>query len=241
MENSALNTLAADVRGLDVLRRAAHDNSPQALKAFAAQCGIRQPNWEFLSPPGAIVPAHFISNVTVTHESKVILAAEWGPASDGPARYLSDDGWDTFCGYFRANLDAILALRDGGPSKGAPLFLHGYAVPMPRPAPAGLGLGPWLLPSVQAYGIPEADYAAVAALLIGRLAALIGGCAADAGRYPNVHFFDTTQIPLEPAAPGSSGESGDWINEIHLNRNGCRKLAVPWSAAIEKEIVAQRG
>lgn len=29
---------------------------------------------------GAIVPAHFISNVTVTHESKVILAAEWGPA-----------------------------------------------------------------------------------------------------------------------------------------------------------------
>lgn len=168
-------------------------------------------------------------------------AAEWGPASDGPARYLSDDGWETFCGYFRANLDAILALRDGGPSKGAPLFLHGYAVPMPRPAPAGLGLGPWLLPSVQAYGIPEADYAAVAALLIGRLAALIGGCAADAGRYPNVHFFDTTQIPLEPAAPGSSGESGDWINEIHLNRNGCRKLAVPWSAAIEKEIVAQRG
>lgn len=37
MENSALNTLAADVRGLDVLRRAAHDNSPQALKAAAKQ------------------------------------------------------------------------------------------------------------------------------------------------------------------------------------------------------------
>ncbi|MBS0392044.1 MAG: SCO family protein [Proteobacteria bacterium] len=32
-------------------------DSPQALKAFAAQYGIRQPNWEFLSPPGAIVPA----------------------------------------------------------------------------------------------------------------------------------------------------------------------------------------
>ena len=92
-----------------------------------------------------------------------------------------------------------------------------------------------------AYGIPEADYAAVAALLIGRLAALIAGCAADAARYPNLHFFDTTQIPLVPAAAGSSGENGDWVNEIHLNRAGCRKLAVPWAAAIEKVIVDQRG
>ncbi|GAA0232086.1 hypothetical protein GCM10009125_21340 [Castellaniella daejeonensis] len=32
-------------------------DSPQALKAFAAQYGITAPNWEFLSPPAAIVPA----------------------------------------------------------------------------------------------------------------------------------------------------------------------------------------
>jgi protein SCO1/2 len=31
-------------------------DSPQALKAFATQYGIRQPNWDFLSPPAAIVP-----------------------------------------------------------------------------------------------------------------------------------------------------------------------------------------
>ncbi|HEU0202281.1 MAG TPA: thiosulfate oxidation carrier complex protein SoxZ [Burkholderiaceae bacterium] len=29
---------------------------------------------------GKLVPAHFISNVTVTHAGKVVLAAEWGPA-----------------------------------------------------------------------------------------------------------------------------------------------------------------
>lgn len=31
-------------------------DSPQALKAFARQYGINAPNWEFLSPPSAIVP-----------------------------------------------------------------------------------------------------------------------------------------------------------------------------------------
>jgi sulfur-oxidizing protein SoxZ len=29
---------------------------------------------------GKLVPAHFISNVTVTHAGKTVLMAEWGPA-----------------------------------------------------------------------------------------------------------------------------------------------------------------
>ena len=29
---------------------------------------------------GKVVPAHYISNVTVTHNGKQVLSAEWGPA-----------------------------------------------------------------------------------------------------------------------------------------------------------------
>jgi sulfur-oxidizing protein SoxZ len=29
---------------------------------------------------GAPIPAHFIQNVTATHNGKVVLSAEWGPA-----------------------------------------------------------------------------------------------------------------------------------------------------------------
>lgn len=169
-------------------------------------------------------------------------AAEWGPAADGAARYLSDLGWQTFSDYFRANLELLVKLRDRkageNGNRGRPLCLHTYAFPTPRPSGAGLGQGPWLWPAMVAYGIPEADWIAVARLLLDRLAELMLGCAADAARFPAVHVFDTRGLPIVPAALGATGESGDWLNEIHLTREGCRKLALPWCAQIEA-VVAQ--
>lgn len=160
---------------------------------------------------------------------------EWGPAALGAARYLSDAGWATFSAYLRANFEALLALRDRGPSRGKPVFMHGYAVPTPRPAGAGPA-GPWLLPAIEAYAIAEADRSALAQLLIERLAALLHGLAEDSTRLPNLHFFDSIQVPIERAQPGALGESGDWLNEIHLNRTGCRKVARAWSDAIERAL-----
>jgi lysophospholipase L1-like esterase len=163
----------------------------------------------------------------------LLRADEWGPPEQGAARYLSDAGWDTFSGYLQANFEALLAQRDRGPSRGCPVFIHGYAVPTPRPAGAGLA-GPWLLPAIEAYAIPEADRSALAQLLIERLAALLSRLAADGTRLPNLHFFDSTQVPLDRAQPGTRGQSGDWLNEIHLTHAGCRKVARAWSAAIEQ-------
>ncbi len=162
---------------------------------------------------------------------------EWGDASLGAARYLSEPGWQTLAGYLQANLQRIVELRDAGQSRGAPIFLHGYALPTPRPAPAGPGLGPWLLPPLTAYGIPAAEHAALAALLIRRLAATLAAYAADAARFPNLHFFDTSAVEIVPAQPGTRGESGDWANEIHLTRAGCRKLAAAWAPEIEKVLM----
>lgn len=159
-------------------------------------------------------------------------AGEWGLPSMGAARYLSDDGWTTFSTYLAANFEALLKTRDRGPSQGCPVFMHGYAVPTPRPSGAG-PVGPWLLPSIVAYAIPEADRPALAELLIERLAALLGGMAADRTRFPNLHFFDSTRVAVARASATATGESGDWVNEIHLNRAGCRKVARAWSVAIE--------
>jgi hypothetical protein len=161
---------------------------------------------------------------------------EWGAPSAGVSRYFSEDGWATFSAYIRANLKHVLSLRDDGPNKGKPVFLHCYAVPTPRPAGSedvDAASGPWLYPALKAYAIPQADWAAMSRLMLAKFSALLKSCAADPAQYPNLQVFDSTQVPIAPAALGSSGISGDWHNEIHLNHSGCFKIARAWSTHIE--------
>ncbi|MET0518932.1 MAG: hypothetical protein ABW005_08870 [Burkholderiaceae bacterium] len=166
---------------------------------------------------------------------------EWGPPSQGVARYFSEPGWSTYAEYMRTNVRHLLSLRDQGPSAGKPVFMHCYAVPMPRPAGAEdavlgemLGArGPWLYPAVKAYAVPAADWAAISRLMVFHLAQLFKSMAADKAQFPGLHVFDSTTVPLALATPGSSGSSGDWHNEIHLNHSGCFKIARAWSEHIQ--------
>lgn len=159
---------------------------------------------------------------------------EWGPPSAGVGRYFSEPGWATLAEYLKANLRHLLSLRDQGPSAGKPVFMHCYAVPMPRPAGAeDAGHGPWLYPALKAYAIPAADWAAVSRLMVMHMAQLLKGLMADKENFPALHVFDSTAVPLAPAAPGASGISGDWHNEIHLNHSGCFKIGRAWSEHIE--------
>ncbi|MEO7127388.1 MAG: hypothetical protein ABI040_00730 [Rhodoferax sp.] len=53
----------------------------------------------------------------------------------------------------------------------------------------------------------------------------------------NVHVVDTVGT-LVPAVPGTTGQSNDWLNEIHPDKAGFRKLAPLWQQAIEGTIGA---
>lgn len=189
----------------------------------------------------AQTPAHTADGEPVPLHLRLLRRqTEWGPPSAGVARYFSEPGWATYAEYLRTNVRHLLTLRDQGPSAGKPVFMHCYAVPMPRPAGAedislggGLGSGPWLYPTLKAYALPSADWAAISRLMVFHLAELLKTLAADKVQYPNLQVFNSTAVPLALATAGSSGSSGDWHNEIHLNHSGCFKIARAWSEHIE--------
>jgi len=204
-------------------------------------CGNRAWRWNaiVLSAGGNdLIDAAGLPPENETRHRLLLTPPEWGPPSQGAPRYLSPEGWQTFATYFQANLDTMIAMRDSGPSTGRPLCMHTYAYPTPRPSGAGLGQGPWLMPSLQRFAIPEDDWPAVARALLDRLGDLMLQCAADTTRYPQLHVFDSRTLDVTAAEPGSEGRSGDWLNEIHLTREGCRKLALAWCTAIEAVLLA---
>ena len=186
----------------------------------------------------ARTPAHHFDGTDVPLHLRLLRRqTEWGAPSAGVARYFSEPGWETYAEYLRTNVRHLLSLRDQGPSRGKPVFMHCYAVPMPRPAGAdegGAGLdGPWLYPAMKAYALPGADWAAISRLMVFRLAQLLKGMAADKANFPGLFVFDSTTVPLALATPGSSGSSGDWHNEIHLNHSGSFKIARAWGEHIK--------
>ena len=189
--------------------------------------------------------------------ARVVLTPEGGapvpPRGTRPERYLSDAGWDLLASYLRINLEDLVTRRDQGPSAGRPLFLHTYSPPVVRPSGTVGAAKGWLYPAMVDYGIPEADWQGVAALLFDGLRRLW----LKAGQeLPHVHVFDSaTLVPVGPAQPGptrgSGGRgdeihppprghppggrvappkrgpprvSGDWDNEIHLTPGGYRKV-----------------
>ncbi len=47
------------------------------------------------------------------------------------------------------------------------------------------------------------------------------------------------RIPLAQRMCQTADEWGDWINEIHLNRNGLKKFSPRYAALVEQVLVAQ--
>lgn len=174
-------------------------------------------------------------------EARLLLtpaeAAALNPGVAAPQRYISEAGWNQLAGYLRQNFGELVQRREQGPSAGRPIVVHTYSVPVVRPsgtvgAPEG-----WLYPAFRDYGIPEAERQAVATELFERLRQLLLGLDSASGQphaLAQFHTFDSARlVALNPSDPHSTGNSGDWINEIHPSRNGYRKIGKVMGAWID--------
>lgn len=167
-------------------------------------------------------------------------ASEVGPARQA-ADWISEAGWVRLGDHLQTHFATFAQWRDCGPSAARPLLLHTYATPVARPAGAaaarhGTARHGWLYPTLLRYGVPAAWQQQVTELLFERLRRLLlalDESSGAPGALPGVHVFDSArQTTLTPASPDDAGESGDWINEIHLNARGAAKVGAAWGAWI---------
>jgi hypothetical protein len=168
-----------------------------------------------------------------------IDAARDAPAGQGllrdlrgqpmPARgydCVRQDALRALVDYLDSNFDAIYrALRNSRKNAGTPMFLNCYDTPTARDAPAIRNIaGPWLYTAYTKNGI---DPALWDDLTRGMFADIKKTVEAWAQGRSGVIIIPTGGL-LQKADAWTSGESGDWINEIHPNKSGWRKQATEW-------------
>lgn len=121
----------------------------------------------------------------------------------------------------------IAGLRDKSKKNAnTPIITHIYDYPTPRDAAAkfvGIGFkGPWLYTALSRAGVDPKFWVSISDYLFEWL----GGVLIELGSMiNNFHVVSNTKNTLMPARLNATGQSGDWLNEIHPTANGYKKLA----------------
>jgi len=130
--------------------------------------------------------------------------------------------------YMNPNFDRIYDTIQSSRHANVPCFLNYYDAPTARPAPAFDGGRSWLFDAYGTNGIPEHLWPGLTGEIFRSLGVTIDGWIKNR---QNLHAVPTVGT-LSPAQPGTTGSSGDWLNEIHPNAEGWEKLAVKWCDAM---------
>ncbi len=147
-----------------------------------------------------------------------------------PANYCNQDELAKTLQSVEKGYRRIIDLRDatGSSCKGKPVVTHTYDWMTPRNSPARFFpfrmLGPWIYPVLVKAKVPESQWNAISDYLVDALRHTIRGLARGPEKLPDFHVVNT-QDTITPAALGETGESGDWMNEIHPGADGYKKLA----------------
>jgi lysophospholipase L1-like esterase len=123
----------------------------------------------------------------------------------------------------------IASLRDRPTGLGTriPILTHTYDYATPRDAPARFfirRLGPWLIKAMRQGEVPQQHWVSIADYLADRLAEALLDLTRGPNAIRNFHVVETRNT-LQRAQLGATGDSNDWLNEIHPNAAGYDKLA----------------
>ena len=132
--------------------------------------------------------------------------------------------------FLNLNFDHIHSvIRSSRLAKATPIFLNLYDQPTVRDAPALPGGKSWLFESFRRHNIPDPLRQDLANKIFGLVQSTVQQWAIGHSNVQIVPTFGT----LTPSTPGTSGSSNDWLNEIHPNTTGWKKLASVWQTTIK--------
>lgn len=154
-----------------------------------------------------------------------------------PGNYIDNEQLDAVLEEVVQGYTRIVRTRDAANSlnRGVPIIVHTYDRVTPREAPAkaaGIPVaGPWLIGTFENCGILDSTLQCrITDRIFGRLAATLRSLGS---KLPNFKVVNTTGS-LRRAASGTTGNNLDWLNEIHPNRGGYKKIAAKVAASLPK-------
>lgn len=174
-------------------------------------------------------------NDLIDQAADIIRATPLGSGRK-PTDHIDLDRLEAFQAGVQEGFRAIVGLRDsaGSPNEGKPIFVHTYDYPTPRPSPATFLIAPitkpWMHPIFERCQISRSMRIKVTDLM---LDALADALLALEDELPAFHVIETRNT-LDRADIAAKGNSGDWLNEIHPNGGGYRKIADKLAAGLHK-------
>lgn len=199
--------------------------NPDLIKAMSHRYGYA---WDAIVLSGG-------GNDLIDDVGKIIK--RYSRRQDHPADYCNRDELDNTLKAVAKGYRRIIELRDdtGSSCRGKPVITHTYDWITPRNSPARFFplriSGPWIYPVLKKARLPPSEWNAVSDYLVGSLRDTIRELTTGPDRLPEFYVV-TTQDTITPAVLGETGESGDWMNEIHPSPDGYRKLATKISRKV---------
>jgi hypothetical protein len=140
-------------------------------------------------------------------------------------------GGEVIYDHVMSDLGILVAARDGGPSRTAPVILHGYCHLTPRNAPATrfpIQFGPWIWKALLKAGVMDPD---VQRQIANRVMNAFNDRLEAIADPPNgVHVLDFRPLNIDgtipPAAVTDLEPTDIWHDEIHLNSAGWDRVAL---------------
>jgi hypothetical protein len=210
---------------------------------------------KFLVKTGFNYPFHALllsggGNDVIDAAKDIIKPGKAPAGSTEPDDYIDQAALNAKLDEIQKGYAKIVSLRDSdkSQSQGSPVFVHTYDYPTPRKAPATFVgavpiLGPWLYPVFNDKDEGKSKGKNLDIALQQRIVNRVMDALAQAlldldsvhgdpdKSLPAFHVIDTRNT-LVQANPSEIGNSNDWLNEIHPNHDGYRKVADRLSTAI---------